>query len=219
MRWKGFTLNDFQVRAAQAIRDGKNVLVGAPTGAGKTLVAEYAIADAVARGQRCIYTSPIKALSNQKYRDFRDDPEVDVGLSTGDVTIHPGARVLIMTTEILRNAIFEDPASLADVAYVIFDEVHFLDDPERGAVWEETLIFAPAPIRFICLSATVANIDEIGAWIHSIRGHELEVIESSKRPVPLHHFLHHDRAGTFELADLGRNRARARQAEGAGGRG
>ena len=118
-----------------------------------------------------------------------------------------------MTTEILRNAIFEDPASLADVDYVIFDEVHFLDDPERGAVWEEALIFAPAPIRFICLSATIANIDELGAWIHSIRGHELVVIESSKRPVPLHHFLHHGRGGHVRA-----RRARPAPGPGAPGR-
>ena len=212
MRWKGFTLSDFQVQAIEAVRAEKNVLVGAPTGAGKTLVAEYAIADAVRRGRRCIYTAPIKALSNQKYRDFRDDPTVDVGLSTGDVTIHPGAQVLIMTTEILRNAIFENPDSLHDVEYVVFDEVHFLDDRERGCVWEEALIFAPAGIRFICLSATVANIAEIGAWIAEIRSQPLEVIESDVRPVPLHHFLYARGPGSFEPPKLEgiRRRERAR---------
>ena len=138
--WRGFELSDFQVQAIEAIRAGRNVLVGAPTGAGKTLVAEYAIEDAIRSGRRCIYTSPIKALSNQKYRDFRDDPRVDVGLVTGDVTIHPEAQVRIMTTEILRNAIFEDPRSLLDdVEYVVFDEIHYMDDPERGTVWEESL--------------------------------------------------------------------------------
>jgi superfamily II RNA helicase len=202
MRWKGFTLSDFQVRAVQAVRAGSNVLVGAPTGAGKTLVAEYAIEDAVQRGKRCIYTAPIKALSNQKYRDFRDEPEIDVGLMTGDVTIHPGAQVLIMTTEILRNAIFESPETLSDVEYVVFDEVHFLDDPERGCVWEEALIFAPPSIRFICLSATIDNIEEIGEWIGEIREHPLVVIESAVRPVPLHHALYSPRAGTFELSEL-----------------
>jgi len=162
-RWRGFTLNEFQVRAVEAIRAGKNVLVGAPTGAGKTLVAEYAIHDAVARGRRSVYTAPIKALSNQKFRDFRSEGLFDVGLLTGDVTLASGAQVLVMTTEILRNAIFEDASALADVEYAVFDEVHFLDDQERGSVWEEALIFAPPSMRLICLSATVANIEELGA--------------------------------------------------------
>ncbi len=113
--WKGFQLSPFQREAIGAIRSGHNALVSAPTGAGKTLVAEYAIVDAVKRGRRCIFTAPIKALSNQKYRDFRDDPDIDVGLMTGDVTIHPHAQVLIMTTEILRNAIFDSPETLHDV--------------------------------------------------------------------------------------------------------
>src|SRR5215510_14628071 len=167
--WRGFPLSAFQIRAIEAIRAGSNVLVSAPTGAGKTLVAEYAIADAVTRGRRCVYTAPIKALSNQKYRDFRDDPRMDVGLMTGNVTIHPGAQVLIMITEILRNSIFEDPGSLHDVDYVIFDEVHFLDDQERGTVWEESLIFAPPEVRMIALSATVPNLDQLGAWLREIR--------------------------------------------------
>lgn len=200
--WRGFKLSEFQVRAIDAVADGKNVLVGAPTGAGKTLVAEYAIEDAILRKRRCIYTSPIKALSNQKFRDFRDDPRVEVGLMTGDVTLHPAAQVLIMTTEILRNAILENPRQLSDVEYVVFDEVHFLDDAERGTVWEESLIFAPPSVRFICLSATVANIHELGKWIGQIRSQPLEVIESSWRPVPLTHRLWHPRTDVFELQDL-----------------
>src|SRR5262245_1211486 len=174
-RWHGFQLSSFQIRAIEAIRSGSNVLVSAPTGAGKTLVAEYAIADAVTRGRRVVYTAPIKALSNQKYRDFRDDPRMDVGLMTGDVTINPHAPVLIMTTEILRNSIFEDPRTLSDVDYVIFDEVHFLDDAERGTVWEESLIFAPPEVRLIALSATVPNLDQLGAWLREIRPQELAV--------------------------------------------
>jgi len=185
------------VQAVEAIRGGHNVLVSAPTGAGKTLVAEYAIADAVARGKRCVYTAPIKALSNQKYRDFRDDPVIDVGLMTGDVTIHPRAQVLIMTTEILRNSIFENPDGLHDVDYVIFDEVHFMDDPERGTVWEETMIFAPPEIRFIALSATIKNIDQLGAWMREVRRHDLVVIRSERRPVPLKHRLYASGAGIF----------------------
>ena len=203
------TLSDFQVQAIEAVAAGKNVLVGAPTGAGKTLVAEYAIEDAILRKRRCIYTSPIKALSNQKYRDFRDDPRVEVGLMTGDVTLNPSAQVLIMTTEILRNAILENPRQLSDVEYVVFDEIHFLDDAERGTVWEESLIFAPANVRFICLSATVANIHELGKWIREIRSHPLEVIESHWRPVPLTHRLWNPRTGVFDLGDLPAMRRRA----------
>jgi superfamily II RNA helicase len=196
--WGGFQLSAFQIRAVEAIRAGSNVLVSAPTGAGKTLVAEYAIADAVARGRRCVYTAPIKALSNQKYRDFRDDPRMDVGLMTGDVSIHAGAQVLIMTTEILRNSIFEDPRALHDVDYVIFDEVHFLDDAERGTVWEESLIFAPPEVRLIALSATISNLDQLGSWLREIRPQALEVVHSTLRPVPLQHRLHTTRHGIFD---------------------
>jgi superfamily II RNA helicase len=214
--WKGFQLLDFQIRALTAVREGANVLVSAPTGAGKTLVAEYAIADAVARGKRCVYTAPIKALSNQKYRDFRDDPEIDVGLMTGDVTIHPSAPVLIMTTEILRNSIFENPEGLSEVDYVILDEVHFMDDPERGSVWEESLIFAPPSVRFIALSATIANLEQVGAWIREIRPQELAVIHSAKRPVPLKHALFTGKSGIFDEGRLDRVR---RQEAGLGAEG
>ena len=200
--YKGFQLSRFQIQAVEALAAEHNVLLSAPTGAGKTLVAEYAIEDAVRRGRRCIYTAPIKALSNQKYRDFRDDPDIDVGLMTGDVTIHPGAQVLIMTTEILRNAIFEDPRALEDVEYVVFDEVHFMDDLERGSVWEESLIFAPEEIRFLCLSATISNLEQLGAWIEEIRKQPISVIQSKKRPVPLAHRLFRSKPGLFTLERL-----------------
>jgi len=213
-RWKGYVLNPFQRQAVEAIRGGHNVLVSAPTGAGKTLVAEYAIEDAVKKGRRCIYTSPIKALSNQKYRDFRDDPTIDVGIMTGDVTIRPTARVLIMTTEILRNSIFENPEHLSEVEYVVFDEVHYMDDLERGSVWEESLIFAPESMRFICLSATIPNVQELGAWLREIRGPDMVVIQSSRRPVPLHHELYTARSGLFELEHA--DRVRKRELEAAG---
>ena len=214
--WKDKTLNPFQIEAVEAIRSGHDVLVSAPTGAGKTLVAEYAIEDAVRRGKRCIYTSPIKALSNQKYRDFRDDPAIDVGLMTGDVTIHPTAQVLIMTTEILRNAIFENPEHLAEVEYVVFDEVHYMDDQERGSVWEESLIFAPPSMRFICLSATIPNVRELGDWLTEIRGRETVVIASSSRPVPLSHHFYTERSGVFELGEI--HRVQKREMLGARGR-
>lgn len=200
--FKGFNLSAFQIEAVAAIRRGENLLVSAPTGAGKTLVAEYAIHDAVQNGRRVIYTAPIKALSNQKYRDFRDDPDVDVGLMTGDVTLHAEAQVVIMTTEILRNQIFESPAFLSDVDYVIFDEVHFMDDRERGTVWEESLIFAPESIRFVCLSATISNLDQLGAWIRELREQDLAVVRENKRPVPLSHRLFTEQSGRFTLERL-----------------
>ncbi len=198
-RFKGFELTPFQEEAAAAIDAGHSVLLSAPTGAGKTLVAEYAIHKAIAEGKRAIYTAPIKALSNQKYRDFRDDPEIDVGLMTGDVTLNPGARLLIMTTEIFRNTIFEAPERFDDVAWLIFDEVHYLDDRDRGTVWEESLMFAPEDIRLICLSATIRNLDAFGAWIGSVRKQPIEIIHSEDRPVPLVHRLYHEAAGGYPL--------------------
>lgn len=213
-QFKGYTLNDFQIRAAAAIEAGKNVLLAAPTGSGKTLVAEYAIDRAVRAGRRAIYTSPIKALSNQKFRDFKAEG-LRVGLMTGDLTLDPDAPLVIMTTEIFRNAVFEDPARFHDTDFAIFDEVHFVDDVDRGTVWEESLIFAPPHVRFVGLSATIANLHEFGGWIRSVRPHELEIIEHSRRPVPLSHRLFHPDAGVFQLAQRPKaiafhERARAR---------
>jgi superfamily II RNA helicase len=201
LQFQGFTLNPFQVKAAESIQAGKSVLVSAPTGAGKTLVAEYAIHDALQRGRRVIYTAPIKALSNQKFRDFRAS-EHQVGIMTGDVTLNPQAPLLIMTTEIFRNTIFEDPRRLSDVDFAIFDEIHFMDDPERGSVWEESIIFAPENVRFICLSATVSNLDQFGNWIREVRKHPLDVILWDRRPVPLAHKLFHTETGVFNLEQL-----------------
>ena len=199
MQFKGHRLNPFQVEAAEAIRGGANVLVSAPTGAGKTLVAEYAIEDAISQGRRAIYTSPIKALSNQKFRDFRADG-VDVGLMTGDLTLNADAPLVIMTTEIFRNAVFEAPERFDSVDFVIFDEIHFMDDPERGTVWEESVIFAPAHVRIVGLSATIRNLAEFGSWLEEVREQELAVIHSTKRPVPLRHMLFHEATGLFRLA-------------------
>jgi superfamily II RNA helicase len=199
MQFKGYTLNAFQVEAAAAIDAGKNVLLAAPTGSGKTLVAEYAIAQAARSGRRAIYTSPIKALSNQKFRDLKQEG-MRVGLMTGDLTLDPDAPLVIMTTEIFRNAVFEDPRRFDDTDVAIFDEVHFVDDKDRGTVWEESLIFAPPHVRFVGLSATIANLHEFGGWIRSVRPHDLAVIEHTRRPVPLSHRLFHPDAGVFQLA-------------------
>jgi superfamily II RNA helicase len=215
--FKGYTLNEFQVQAAAAIEAGENVLVAAPTGSGKTLVAEYAIARALRLGRRAIYTSPIKALSNQKFRDFRAEGQ-RVGLMTGDLTLDADAPILIMTTEIFRNAVFEDPGRFADTECMVFDEVHFVDDVDRGTVWEESLIFAPPHVRFVGLSATIANLQEFGGWLRSVREQELVVIEHQKRPVPLSHRLFHPDAGVFQLAQRSRALAFHERAVARGGR-
>lgn len=186
--FRGKTLFPFQERAAEAIHAGKNVLVAAPTGAGKTLVADVAIGQALSEGRKVVYTSPIKALSNQKFRDFRADyGEERVGIMTGDVTIRAEAPLLIMTTEIFRNTVFEDPARLQDFDFVVFDEVHYLDDVERGTVWEESILYAPHHVRVVALSATVPNVEELAAWIAEVRGREVEVVVERERPVPLVH--------------------------------
>lgn len=208
VEFRGYVLNPFQRAAAAAIRAGKSVVVAAPTGAGKTLVAEIAIADTIARGKRVVYTSPLKALSNQKYRDFKAVAGTDVGILTGDVSIAPDAPLLIMTTEILRNEIFDCPERLRDVEVVIFDEVHYLDDPDRGTVWEEAILFAPQQIRFVALSATIPNLDQFTNWLRKERHQPVGQISSSHRPVPLHHFGYHPSTGEFELAEIHRVRRR-----------
>jgi len=201
--FKGFTLSTFQRKAARALDTEKNILVAAPTGAGKTLVAEYAIHRAMKLGMRSIYTAPIKALSNQKFRDFRADPAIgDAGLMTGDVTVNPHAKVLVMTTEILRNTLFEDPGKLKDVGCVVFDEVHYMDDPERGSVWEETLMFLPEEIVVVALSATIDNLGQFAAWLERVRNRPVELVQETKRPVPLKQFLYHPKAGIFPPSRL-----------------
>lgn len=207
-RFRNYELNPFQRVAASAIRAGKSVVVAAPTGAGKTLVAEIAIAETIARGKRVVYTSPLKALSNQKFRDFKAAAGTTVGLLTGDVSIDPEAPLLIMTTEILRNEIFDAPERLRDVEVVIFDEVHYLDDFDRGTVWEETILFAPPSIRFVALSATIPNLDQFVRWLRTVHAHPVEQVESSWRPVPLRHFGYHPKVGEFDLQDLDRMRRR-----------
>lgn len=165
--------------------EGRNVLVSAPTGAGKTVVGEMAVNDALARGGRVFYTAPIKALSNQKFNDMRavlGDPAV--GLLTGDHVIHPGAPVVVMTTEVLRNMLYARSEALEGLQWVVLDEVHFLQDAYRGPVWEEVLIHTPLGVRFVCLSATVSNAEELGEWIRALRGPTTVVVEH-RRPVEL----------------------------------
>jgi superfamily II RNA helicase len=186
--FRGLLLNDFQQQALAPLREGRPILLAAPTGSGKTLVAEIAIELALQKGRRAIYTAPVKALSNQKYRDFKSVAPDSVGIMTGDVTINGRAPLLIMTTEIFRNTIFESPRSLDDVETVVFDEIHYMDDLERGTVWEESIIFAPKHIRFVCLSATISNLEQFGEWIEKTRGQAVEIIRHRERPVPLDHY-------------------------------
>jgi superfamily II RNA helicase len=183
--YQGHTLDPFQREAIQSLRNGKSLLVSAPTGAGKTLIAEYALEKCIEADSQIIYTAPIKALSNQKFRDFSDTYGDRVGIMTGDVTINQNACALIMTTEVFRNTIFEDPERLQNVRYCIFDEIHYMDNEQRGTVWEESIIYAPQHIRFISLSATISNLDSLAAWMNDIRDYETEVISRDERPVPL----------------------------------
>lgn len=179
-------LDPFQEQSITWIRDEHSVLVSAPTGSGKTLIAESAIDLALSRGEGTIYTAPIKALSNQKYRDFRARYGNErVGILTGDVSINAQAPIVIMTTEIYRNSLFENLDRIRKVGWVIFDEIHYMDDPERGTVWEEALLFTPPEIRILALSATVPNVDDLAAWIRSIHDRPIAVVKETHRPVPL----------------------------------
>ncbi|MBN2382197.1 DEAD/DEAH box helicase [bacterium] len=186
MNYRGFELDLFQEEALASIDHHESVLVSAPTGAGKTLIADYAVEKVLAHQGKCVYTSPLKALSNQKFRDFTSLlGQENVGIMTGDVVIRIDAPLLIMTTEVLRNILHRDPGRLDAVEYVIFDELHFLANEDRGTVWEECLILLPETIRFIGLSATVKNVAEIGDWLTEIKGHPVKVIKHDQRPVPL----------------------------------
>lgn len=180
-----FEPDDFQVDACQQLEQGQSVLVAAPTGAGKTLVGEFAIYLSMNAGGRSFYTTPIKALSNQKYHDLCDYwGEENVGLLTGDNSINPDAPIVVMTTEVLRNMIYADSMKLSGLTHVVMDEVHYLADRFRGPAWEEIIIHLPEHVDLVCLSATVSNAEEFGSWLKEVRG-QCHVTVSEQRPVPL----------------------------------
>ncbi|KAI0821075.1 rRNA-processing arch domain-containing protein [Irpex lacteus] len=183
-----FTLDPFQQVSVHAIQRNESVLVSAHTSAGKTVVAEYAIAQCLQNKQRVIYTSPIKALSNQKYREMLAEFG-DVGLMTGDVTINPSATCLVMTTEILRSMLYRGSEIMREVAWVIFDEIHYMRDKERGVVWEETIILLPHTVRYVFLSATIPNAMQFAEWICKSHEQPCHVVYTDFRPTPLQHYL------------------------------
>lgn len=180
-----FEMDDFQTTACGALEEGRGVLVAAPTGAGKTVVGEFAVHLALSRGQKAFYTTPIKALSNQKFHEFsRAFGAERVGLLTGDTSVNSEADVVVMTTEVLRNMLYADSPTLLNLGFVIMDEVHYLADRFRGAVWEEVIIHLPDSVQLVSLSATVSNAEEFGAWLDTVRG-DTDVVVSEHRPVPL----------------------------------
>jgi superfamily II RNA helicase len=187
----------FQQEAIDHINNGHSVIVSAPTGAGKTAIAEHIITASIEKNIGVIYTAPIKALSNQKFRDFQGIYGDKIGLLTGDVSLNASAPVLIMTTEIFRNKILDEPRSLEQYSWIIFDEIHYIDNPERGTVWEESLIFLPKHMNILGLSATIPNIKEFASWISTIHNKPVQIVIEEKRPVPLHFFF---QAGN-EIAD------------------
>src|SRR5437763_2077374 len=195
-----FPLDPFQLEAIAYLGQRQSVMVAAPTGTGKTIVAEYAIWLAQQRNQRVIYTTPLKALSNQKYRDLRNIYGFDaVGLVTGDIVEHSRASVVIMTTEVYRNMLLEEggerfsaeenpiPSSLADVGFVIFDELHYLSDVGRGPVWEEAIICSPPHLQLVGLSATVSNAEDLASWISRVH-RTISLVVHEQRAVPLEHY-------------------------------
>ncbi|MFE9397775.1 DEAD/DEAH box helicase [Streptomyces flavidovirens] len=201
-----FELDPYQIEACKALEAGKGVLVAAPTGSGKTIVGEFAVHLALAERRKCFYTTPIKALSNQKFQDLVRRYGADkVGLLTGDNSVNPDAPVIVMTTEVLRNMLYAGSQALRGLAYVVMDEVHYLSDRFRGAVWEEVIIHLPDSVTLVSLSATVSNAEEFGDWLDTVRG-DTEVIVSEHRPVPLwqHVLAGRKMYDLFEESDDGR---------------
>ncbi len=203
MKFKNFILDPFQIEAIESVEKNHSVVVSAATGTGKTLIADYIIDKYLKEHKRIIYTAPIKALSGQKYRDFKHEyGEENIGIMTGDIVINPDAAVLIMTTEIYRNMLLAKDEILDHVTYVIFDEIHFINDIERGTVWEESIIFSPAHIRFLCLSATIPNAKQFAEWIESIKKHPVDVVKYDKRAVPLEHLVYDIRLGVTKIDEV-----------------
>lgn len=187
-----FEYDSFQIKAIESIRANESCFVSAPTGSGKTAIAEYAIDVCLKRGSRLVYTAPVKALSNQKYRDFCEKYGCSrVGLITGDVVLNRSASIVIMTTEVFRNTLFDQNTlqNIDGVDWIVYDEIHYLDDFDRGTVWEESLMFMPDQMRFLALSATIPNVGELVRWLKSHRKQKIRQIVHSKRVVPLEHFF------------------------------
>ena len=201
-----FELDDFQKDACNFIDDGKSVVVCAPTGAGKTVIAQHAIHRALEQGKRIFYTTPLKALSNQKYFDFGEKYGQDkVGLLTGDTSINRNAQIVVMTTEVFRNMLYGTnfgavADNMKDVCYVVLDEVHYMNDEQRGTVWEESIIYCPTNVQIIALSATVANADELTDWINTVHS-KTELVDTDFRPVPLK-FYYFDSSQPTKLLPL-----------------
>jgi ATP-dependent RNA helicase HelY len=205
-----FDFDPFQVRACQALEAGKGVLVAAPTGSGKTVVGEFAVHLALEVGGKCFYTTPIKALSNQKYVELVNRYGTDqVGLLTGDNTINGEAPIVVMTTEVLRNMLYAGSPTLLGLAYVVMDEVHYLADPFRGATWEEVIIHLPESVQVVSLSATVSNAEEFGEWLATVRG-DTEIVVEERRPVPLYQHVMVGRRLYDLFADTGHPDGRAK---------
>jgi len=200
MKFNGLTLDSFQVQAIRFLEQQKTVVVSASTGTGKTVIAEFIIDECLRKTEKkVVYTAPIKALSNQKYRDFKKQYGEDkIGILTGDVVINPRAPILIMTTEIYRNMLLQQDPIISDISYVVFDEIHFMNDPERGTVWEEAILFSPPSIRFLCLSATIPNVKEFASWLQTLKDHPVEIVRCNKRFVPLHQYLYDEQKGIIE---------------------
>jgi len=196
----------FQQESIDYINEGHSVIVSAPTGAGKTAIAEHVIYTSLVKQEGVIYTAPIKALSNQKFRDFYGQFGDKIGILTGDVSINPDAPVLIMTTEIFRNKILDEPESLKKYSWIIFDEIHYIDNPERGTVWEESLIFLPEHMKILGLSATIPNIKQLAQWVESIHKRPFKIVIEEKRPVPLHFAFQYHNEITDKLAQMKRSR-------------
>ncbi len=194
-KYKQYILDDFQVLAIRSLENNHSVVVSAATGTGKTLIADYVVDRFLPEGKKIVYTAPIKALSNQKFKDFKAEYGEQVGMLTGDVVINPDAPFLIMTTEIYRNMLITNDPAIEDISHVIFDEIHFINDIERGTIWEESIIFSPNHVRFLCLSATIPNAKEFADWISTIKKHTVDIVKYDKRAVPLEHFLYDAEVG------------------------